>query len=346
MPADTPSPDPPPDGTAPPPQSRRERRRAERAAELEADLARHTGPVSTGQFPMGEPELPAQEPAEAEPRELLSPPVKTSRAGRNLPMAIGVGLGLGAVLLASLFIQKEVFLGLAVLGCLGALWELDRGLRTRDLHLPLLPLAVGTVGMLVSAYTAGIEALLVAFVLTAGGVFVWRVVDGGGTAALQEATTGIFAGAYIPFLAGFLTIMLSKDDGAMRVLMVIALVVANDTGGYVVGILFGRHPMAPSVSPKKSWEGAAGSVLVAGAVGVGFALWGLEVQWWIGALLALGAVLGAVLGDLAESLVKRDLGVKDMGTLLPGHGGVLDRVDSILLASPVVFALMLVLLPG
>lgn len=346
MSADSPTPDPAPDGQAGPPQTRRERRRAERAAELEADLAQHTDQVTTGQFAMGEAELPAGPPAEAEPRELLTPAAKTSRAGRNLPVAIGVGLGLGAVLIASLFIQKEVFVGLAVLGCLGALWELDRGLRTRDLHLPLLPLAVGTVGMLVSAYTAGIEALLVAFVLTAGGVFVWRVVDGGGAAALQEATTGIFAGAYIPFLAGFLTIMLSKEDGAMRVLLVIALVVANDTGGYAAGILFGRHPMAPTVSPKKSWEGAVGSVLVAGAVGVGFAHWVLDVHWWIGALLALAAVVGAILGDLAESMLKRDLGIKDMGTLLPGHGGVLDRVDSILLASPVVFAVMLVLMPG
>src|SRR5699024_10662201 len=119
MPANTPTPDPSPDGI-PPPHSPRARRRAARAAAPAADLARHLGPVSTGQFPMGQPELPAQEPAEAEPRELLSPPVKTSRVGRNLPMAIGVGLGLGAVLLASLFIQKEVFLGLAVLGCLGA----------------------------------------------------------------------------------------------------------------------------------------------------------------------------------------------------------------------------------
>lgn len=344
MPADTPASEPSPEDS-PPAASRRARRTAERAAQLEAELADQPGTVTTGQLPMGAVELPASPVEEPQPRDLLAEPEPPSRAGRNLPVAIGVGLGLGAVLLASLLIQKEVFLGLAILACIGALWELDRGLRTRDIRLPLLPLAVGTVGMLVSAYTAGIEALLVAFVLTAGGVFVWRVVDGGGVVALREATTGIFAAAYIPFLAGFLTIMLSADDGELRVLMLIALVVANDVGGYTAGVLFGRHPMAPTVSPKKSWEGAIGSLVLAVAVGVGFALWGLDLAWWAGAALGVAAVLGAIIGDLAESLLKRDLGIKDMGTLLPGHGGILDRVDSILLASPVVFALMLVLAP-
>ena len=344
MPAHTPDPEPGAEDSAPV-TSRRARRRAERAAQLEAELAAQPDTVTTGQMPLGEPELPALPVQEAEPRELLAEPAPASRAGRNLPVAIGVGVGLGAVLLASLFLRKEAFLVLAIVACIGGLWELDRSLRTRDVRLPLLPLAVGTVGMLVSAYTAGIEALLVAFVLTAGGVFVWRVVDGGGVVALREATTGIFAAAYIPFLAGFLTIMLSADDGEWRVLMLIALVVANDTGGYTAGVLFGRHPMAPSVSPKKSWEGAAGSLVLAVAVGVGFALWALDLPWWSGALLGLAAVVGAVIGDLAESMLKRDLGIKDMGTLLPGHGGILDRVDSILLAAPVVFALMLVLAP-
>ncbi|UFU04610.1 phosphatidate cytidylyltransferase [Ruania suaedae] len=262
-----------------------------------------------------------------------------------MPVAIGVGVGLAAILLLSLFLRKEVFLGLAVLACGTALWELDRALRTRDVRLPLLPLFVGTVGMLVTAYTAGIEALLVAFLLTSGGVFVWRVLDGGGVVALREATTGIFAAAYIPFLAGFLTIMLSADDGPWRVVLVIALVVANDVGGYAAGVLFGRHPMAPTVSPKKSWEGAAGSLVLAVAAGMALSVLALDLPWWAGVILGVGAVAGATMGDLAESLLKRDLGVKDMGTMLPGHGGILDRVDSILLASPVVFALLLVLAP-
>ncbi|SED85050.1 phosphatidate cytidylyltransferase [Ruania alba] len=302
----------------------------------------------TGQVPIGTVALPAAPATTPEPRQLLAGASadRPSRTGRNLPVAIAVGLGLGAVLVLSLFLRKEVFLGLAVLACGVALWELDRALRTREVRLPLLPLLVGTVGMLVSAYSAGIEALLVAFLLTAGGVFVWRVLDGGGVVALREATTGIFAAAYIPFLAGFLTIMLSADDGPWRVLLVIALVVANDVGGFTAGVLFGRHPMAPTVSPKKSWEGAAGSLLLAVAVGVGFAVLLFDLPWWTGALIGVGAVLGATAGDLAESLLKRDLGVKDMGTTLPGHGGILDRVDSVLLAAPVVFAVLLVVHPA
>ncbi|HET8970659.1 MAG TPA: phosphatidate cytidylyltransferase [Candidatus Nanopelagicales bacterium] len=269
-----------------------------------------------------------------------------SRAGRNLPAAIGVGLGLGAVLVASLFIRKEAFVVVAVLACAMGLWELERAFRTRDIRLPYLPLVVGTIGMLVSAYQAGIEALLVAFLLTAGGVFVWRVLDGGGLDALRDATAGIFAAAYVPFLAGFLMIMLSADDGQWRVLMFVALVVANDTGGYIAGVLFGRHPMAPSVSPKKSWEGAAGSVVLAALVGIGFAIFAIDAPWWAGLALGVVAVAAATMGDLSESMLKRDIGVKDMGNLLPGHGGILDRVDSILICSPVVFALLLVVAPA
>ncbi|TDE88291.1 phosphatidate cytidylyltransferase [Occultella glacieicola] len=284
-------------------------------------------------------------PDPGEPDGTDSPP-PPSRAGRNLPAAIGVGLGLGAIVVASLFVRKEAFVVLAVIACAAGLWELERALRTRDIRLPYLPLVVGTVGMLVSAYQAGIEALLVAFLLTAGGVFIWRVLDGGGVDALRDATAGIFAAAYIPFLAGFLMIMLSADDGPWRVLMFIALVVANDTGGYIAGVLFGKHPMAPSVSPKKSWEGAAGSVVLAALVGVGFTVFALDAPWWAGLALGVVAVVGATMGDLSESMLKRDLGVKDMGNLLPGHGGILDRVDSILICSPVVFALLLVVAPA
>lgn len=268
------------------------------------------------------------------------------RAGRNLPWAIGIGLGLGAIIVASLFIRAEAFLVVAIIACGIALWELERALRARDIRIPLLPLVVGSVGMLISAYTSGIEALLVAFLLTAGGAFIWRVLDGTGSAAMRDASAGIFAAAYVPFLAGFVVLMLAQDNGPWLVLTFITLVVANDVGGYAAGVFFGRHPMAPTVSPKKSWEGFAGSVLLAALVGVGFGVFALDAPWWAGAGLGVLAVTAATLGDLAESLIKRDLGVKDMGNLLPGHGGILDRMDSILVAAPVVFAVHLVLLGG
>lgn len=266
-----------------------------------------------------------------------SEPPPPSRAGRNLPVATGVGLGLGGLLLISLFIRPEAFVVLAVIAAGGGLWEFAVALRSKNIRIPLLPLLVGSTGMLVSAYVAGPEALVVAFMLTAGGVFVWRVIDGGGMQALRDAGAGILAAAYIPFLTSFAVLMIAAPDGAWRVLYAISLVVANDVGGYAAGVLFGRHPMAPTISPKKSWEGAAGSVVLAAVVGVGLMWWFFDGPLWTGALIGLFAVAAATVGDLSESLIKRDLGLKDMGTLLPGHGGILDRLDSMLVASPVVY---------
>ncbi|MFC4556097.1 phosphatidate cytidylyltransferase [Georgenia faecalis] len=274
---------------------------------------------------------------EPAPPRPVDPPA--SRAGRNLPAAIGVGLGLGAVLLASLFIRREAFVVLALLAACGALWELARAVRTRDIRIPVLPLWVGTAGVLVSAYTAGPEAMFIAFVLTAGGVFVWRVLDGGGPDAVRDASAGIFAAAYISLLAGFAVLLVAQDQGPWLVLTFIALVVANDTGGYIAGVLFGKHPLAPSISPKKSWEGLAGSLVLACAVGSVMVL-RVGAPWWAGAVLGAGIVVSGTVGDLAESLLKRDLGMKDMGTLLPGHGGVMDRLDSLVVSAPVCYLLM------
>jgi phosphatidate cytidylyltransferase len=258
--------------------------------------------------------------------------------GRNVPVAIGVGLALGLAVYASLFLwRKEAFLGLAVIACGFALHELSRAVSVRDIRLPLLPLLVGTVGIMVSAYSAGVEALLVASVLTSGGAFIWRVLDGGGVPALRDATAAVFATAYVPFMAGFIALMLAADDGPWRVLTYVCICVASDTGGYLAGVLFGRTRMAPIVSPKKSWEGLVGSYVLAAGVGVGLMTVVLDGPWWGGLALGVAGVTVATLGDLAESLIKRDLGVKDMGNLLPGHGGVLDRVDSLLFAAPVAF---------
>ena len=272
-------------------------------------------------------------------------PHQVTRSGRDLPVATVVGLGLLVTVIASLFIRKEVFVAVALVAIGASLWELAQAFARRDIHLPLLPLLVGSVGILVSAYVAGSEALLVSFMLTAGGVVVWRVLDGDGSAAMRDSTAGIFAAAYLPFLAGFVMLMLSMPDGARRVLLFVLLAVASDVGGYGAGVLFGRHPLAPSVSPKKTWEGLAGSALlscVVGAVGIG---WGFSSNPWIGVGLGLATVTTATVGDLSESLIKRDLELKDMGSLLPGHGGVLDRIDSMLLSAPVVYLVLLAFLP-
>lgn len=274
-------------------------------------------------------------------RESSTAPAKpgaTGRAGRDLPVATGVGLGLGAVLIASLFIRREAFVAFVVIAVGMALWEFSKALETRHVRVPVLPLWVGSTGMLVSAYVAGAEALVVSFMLTAGGVFLWRVIDGAGPEAIRDAAAGIFAAAYLPFLAGFTVLMVAAPDGDWRVLYFVFLVVANDVGGYAAGVLFGKHPMAPSISPKKSWEGVAGSFVLSGLVGVGLMWWVFDGPLAAGALIGMLAVVAGTVGDLSESLIKRDLGLKDMGSLLPGHGGILDRFDSILIAAPVVYA--------
>jgi phosphatidate cytidylyltransferase len=276
----------------------------------------------------------------------VAPAPGTSRAGRDLPVAVAVGLGLLVAVAASLFIRKEVFGVVAIVAVGAGLWELTQAFARRGVHIPVLPLLVGDVGILVSAYVAGMEALFVAFVLTVGGIVVWRVLDGSGPAAVRDATAGVFAAAYLPLMAGFVMLLLAAEDGAMRVALFILLCVANDTGGSVVGVLIGRHPLAPSVSPKKTWEGLLGSVVLASVVGVLGVHFLLEGDPAVGALLGVATVAVATLGDLGESMIKRDLELKDMGTLLPGHGGILDRIDSMLLAAPVVFLLLELLLPA
>jgi len=271
---------------------------------------------------------------------------KQSRGGRNLPAAIGVAAALIALVGAGLFLpfgtpaQPWGFLALIAIAVTGALWEFSGAVRSQDIQIAIAPLLVGGIGIIISAYTAGVEALFVAFVLTAGAAFIWRLLDGAGPLALRDASVSILAAAYIPFLAGFAALMLALDDGPWRVAVFIALAVANDTGGYVAGVLFGKHPMAPTVSPKKSWEGFAGSVVFTMAVAVPAAYYVLDAAVVVGVILAILATLAATIGDLIESLIKRDLGVKDMSSVLPGHGGILDRIDSILVAAPVIFTAM------
>jgi len=271
---------------------------------------------------------------------------RTPRPGRDLPVAIVVGVAMLVAVVASLFIRKEAFAVVAVLAVSAGLWELAQAFTRRNIHLPLLPLLVGSIGILVSAYTAGPEALFVAFMLTVGGVVVWRVLDGSGQPALRDATAGAFAAAYLPFLGGFVMLLLAEPDGASRVMLFILLCVASDVGGYTVGVLLGRHPLAPSVSPKKTWEGLAGSMVLACVVGVVGVQLAFDGEPLVGVILGLATVVTATLGDLAESMLKRDLELKDMGRLVPGHGGLLDRLDSLVLTAPAVYVVLTVLQPA
>jgi len=267
------------------------------------------------------------------------------RAGRNLIAAIGVGVGLGAVVLASLLIERHWFIAVVALAAAVGTWELAGALgRGADIRVPLPVLLVGGQAMVWLVWPFGPAAVAVAFGATALGVLLWRM-PGGAEHYVRDVTAGVFTAAYVPLLCAFAALMVVAPDGAARVLVFMICVVASDVGGYTAGVLAGKHPMAPTISPKKSWEGFAGSLvtgMVAGALGVVFLLHG---PWWAGVLTGALLVVSATLGDLIESLMKRDIGIKDMGTLLPGHGGLLDRLDSLLPTALVAWAALSLLVP-
>ena len=271
-------------------------------------------------------------------------PAAPSRAGRNLPAAIGVGLGLGALIIGSVVLRKELLLVVVIAAVAVGVWELRRALVRVSIHIPLVPSVVGSVSMLVSAYAGGGEALVVTLGLTCVGILLWRIADGV-LDAVRDIAGGFFVAVYPSFLAGFAALMLAAEDGAQRIVVFILVGVFSDVGGYAFGVLLGRHPMAPSVSPKKSWEGFAGSFITCVAGGSVAVVLLLDGPWWAGALLGAATAVAATVGDLAESTVKRDLGIKDMSTILPGHGGVMDRLDSLVLVAPVAWALLAALVP-
>lgn len=276
------------------------------------------------------------------------------RAGRNLSAAIGVGLLLGVLIGVSLFFHRwlfGLFVGAAVV--LGVL-EISGALARRGIVVPRALALAGSVAMVLSATFAGPLGLIVAATLAVAAVALSTLViparkpksaEGTGRGArtvpdARDTAAAVFVLMWIGLLAGVACLLLRPVDGSWRAFTLILVVVCSDTGGYFAGVLAGRHPMVPRVSPKKSWEGFAGSAVLSIAAAVFAVPVLLHGRWWVGIVLGLLTVVAAVLGDLGESLVKRDLGVKDMSSLLPGHGGLLDRMDSILLSAPVVWLVL------
>ncbi|WP_078598798.1 phosphatidate cytidylyltransferase [Streptomyces davaonensis] len=309
--------------------------------------ARLSGPLFRDETPQAQtyPAAPQNpEPMHDAPQPAPRPQKKS--AGRDLGAAIGVGVGLGVVIVASLFVVKAVFVGVVAVAVVVGLWELTQRLEERkQIKAPLVPLALGGAAMVVAGYVRGAEGAWVAMALTALAVLVWRMTEPP-EGYLKDVTAGVFAAFYVPFLATFVAMMLTADDGAWRVLTFLLLTVVSDTGAYAIGWRFGKHKLAPRISPGKTREGLLGAVsfaMVAGALCMQFLI--DDGTWWQGLLLGLAVAASATLGDLGESMIKRDLGIKDMGTLLPGHGGIMDRLDSLLPTAPVVW-LLLVLFVG
>jgi phosphatidate cytidylyltransferase len=277
----------------------------------------------------------------------------TPKAGRNLPAAIVVGLGMLFAVLAGLLFLPLGFVLIVTAFAIFGVWEIFRALEAAGTRLPIVPVLTGTVAMPVAAYFGGLESLLFAMLASSVAVLLWRSLEGAAGSA-RGIFAGVFTMAWVPFLISFAVLPLHTTGGlapvglwpggvvppgAWQIALLLLLVVSNDTFGYLVGAFLGKHPMAPKISPKKTWEGFAGSIGGAMVIGVLGSIFLLGRPWWIGAVLAVGMVAAATAGDLAESMVKRELGIKDMSSILPGHGGVMDRLDSIVFASPVAFVL-------
>lgn len=270
--------------------------------------------------------------------------LERSRAGRDLPAAIAVGVTLLAVIIASLFVYRPSFaviVGIAVVyGC----YELSQAVGAARIRATLTPLVVGGAALIVAAWLRGPDGLVIALLLSSCGILIWRLGDGA-DGYLRDVSASLLILLYLPALAGFAVLLAHPDDGAARIIAFIATVVCSDTGGYASGVLFGKHPLAPIVSKAKTWEGVAGSVLFCSLSGILFMTLTFHQVWWKGLLFGLAIVCTATLGDLGESMIKRDLNIKDMGTLLPGHGGIMDRLDSLLPCAVVAYLLLSAFVP-
>jgi len=262
------------------------------------------------------------------------PPKKASRAGRNLPAAIGVGVLLGGMAIAVLNFAPIGWLPVLSVFLPIATYEVVRRLREAGYALPVIPLLIGGLAMIWLTWPFGPAGLLGAYGGTIVVCMVWRLVGQGLSEQpvnyLRDISATVLLATWVPLFASFSALLIFQEHGGIRTFIVIVTVVFADIGGYVAGVLFGKHLMAPAISPKKSWEGLGGSLLFGITAAVLSVAFLLDKPAWVGVPLGLMLVITGVLGDLVESQVKRDLGIKDMGTLLPGHGGIMDRIDAML----------------
>lgn len=379
----------PPEGDAPPPEvplTRREAAEARRSNEAAGDAAEPAAPTVDPALYIP-PRPPA--PVLAEPESAIAAPLEAAesgpvlqshiraartefesqvaharaefeeanerikaRTGRDLILAILIGVAAGAVLVGSLIFVKQLFLLFALAAVLLGVFEFARALSASGRRVDLVPQLVAAGVVVLSGYFLELWLHWVVVFVAVALVVVWRLVAQMATrdgrtygAVLGDVLIGGFVQLYVPFFASLCVVLLAQDGGEWWVLAFIAVVVAADTGAYAAGITIGKHPMAPRISPKKTWEGFGGAVVAAVLVGVLLGVFMLSLPWWAGAVIGLVILGTATVGDLGESMIKRDLGIKDMSSWLPGHGGVLDRLDSILPSAAAALALFYLFTP-
>ena len=275
--------------------------------------------------------------------------------GRSLSKSVAVGLFLGGIFLLSLLIYKELFVLLAAAAAGAGAWELSSALRLKGWYVPRVPAVVGSVLIMPATYYGGAELQWLGALVIVAALILWRTVHlfwerreapmQAIAHTLRDYAASAFVVIYLPLMTSFTMLLLRREDGAAWVIGFVATVALIDTAGYLVGRKLGRHKLAPGVSPKKTWEGLVASISAGTITAVSFTVIFLGLDWWVGLILAAVLLLAAVFGDLAESLIKRDLGVKDMSSLLPGHGGIMDRLDSILPSALITYLFAQIFLP-
>ena len=338
--------DPPRGDDTPSPQTRREAGDARRAAD-----AHDTGPALQAHLRAARSELESQVAQAKAEFEEANERIK-ERTGRDLIVATLIGLAIGLALLGSLLFVKWAFVPFALAAALLALFEISRALIASGRRVDLVPQLVAGAVVVLSGYFLDSWLNWVVLFVALAFLVVWRLVaqmasnDGRSYGAvLGDVLIAALLQLYVAFLTSLCLVLLSKDGGEWWVLAFIIVAVAVDTGAYVAGITLGKHPMAPRISPKKTWEGFAGAAAAAIIAGVLVGLFMLGLDWWMGAVFGILILATATVGDLGESMIKRDLGIKDMSSWLPGHGGVLDRLDSILLSVVAALALYYLFTP-
>ncbi len=255
------------------------------------------------------------------------------RAGRKLLPSIFVSLFLIGLVWFALAYERIIFAGLVTVAVVLGIRELNKALSVVSIEIPLWSLTTAAVGLCASTWFGGISGLAVATAIALPCLLV-LLLPRGVDNFVKNASASSLALIYLPFLAGFLILLARPSNGLERVMTFVVLVGCNDTFAYLTGVLFGKHPLAPKISPKKTIEGVIGSLvftILGGAIAFHYIM---ESDWWIGALAGLLTVFTATSGDLIVSALKRDMAIKDMGNLLPGHGGIMDRLDSVLFAAP------------
>ncbi|BDS49245.1 phosphatidate cytidylyltransferase [Rhodoluna sp. KAS3] len=270
--------------------------------------------------------------------------------GRSLSKSVAVGLALGAAFLLSVLIYKELFMVFAATAAGFGAWELSTALRLKGWYVPRVPSVVGSVLIMPAAFYGGAQLQWLVALSIVAALILWRTVHllwerrekpiQAIQHTLRDYAAAAFVVIYLPLMTSFTMLLLRRPDGASWVIAFVVTVALIDTAGYLVGRKFGKHKLAPGVSPKKTWEGLLASITAGSVSAVLFSIFALGLPWWLGVVFAAALLLAAVFGDLAESLIKRDLGVKDMSSILPGHGGVMDRLDSILPSALITYLFM------